>query len=72
MNANASPKPDKDRSNFEGLADQPDPGLLADLVDFLKHNKKWWLAPILVMLALLGVLIAMASTSWTPFIYTLF
>jgi hypothetical protein len=45
----------------------------AMLWDFLKVRKKWWLAPILLFLLLLGVLIALAQTSaLAPFIYTIF
>ncbi len=40
---------------------------------FMKVNKKWWLAPIVVMLIVLGVLIIFAETSaLAPFIYPLF
>lgn len=38
----------------------------------LKHNKKWWIIPILCVLALFGVLLVLGSTSAAPFIYTLF
>ena len=41
--------------------------------DFLKVRKKWWLAPIVVMLLLLGLLIVLTQGSAVaPFIYTLF
>ena len=40
---------------------------------FLKHEKKYWLAPIILMLVLFGLLLAFAQTSAVaPFIYTLF
>lgn len=40
---------------------------------FLKERKKWWLAPIVIVLLLLGALIAFTETSaLAPFIYTLF
>ena len=39
----------------------------------MKVRKKWWLAPILVMLILLSTLIVMTQGSaLAPFIYTLF
>ena len=47
-------------------------GLISEFVSFLKENKKWWLAPILVILLLFGVLIILAGTGAAPFIYTLF
>jgi hypothetical protein len=58
--------------SFEELARRSEPSLAAELFDFLAHNKKWWLAPILIMLALFGILIALSTTSVAPFLYTLF
>ena len=41
--------------------------------EFLKVRKKWWLAPIIIFLILLGALIILAEGSaLAPFIYTLF
>jgi len=40
---------------------------------FLKCRKKWWLAPIVICLILLGALIVFTeSSSLAPFIYSLF
>jgi hypothetical protein len=47
-------------------------GLLTEFWDFLKHNKKWWLMPILIVLLLLGGLVFLGGTAAAPFIYTLF
>lgn len=48
-------------------------GLLKEFWDFLKVRKKWWLAPIVLVLVLLGFLIVFAQGSAvSPFIYTLF
>ena len=47
--------------------------LLRDLFFFMKVRKKFWLAPILLVLLILGVLIVFAQGSAVaPFIYTLF
>lgn len=46
--------------------------LLTEFVDFLKHNKKWWLAPIVVALVAVGVLVAAGGGAAAPFTYTLF
>ena len=47
--------------------------LLKDLWGFMKARKKFWLAPIIVMLLLLGGLIVLSQGSAVaPFIYTLF
>jgi hypothetical protein len=48
------------------------PGLAAEFVDFILHNKKWWLIPIVVLLLLVGLLIVLSGTGAAPFIYTLF
>ena len=40
---------------------------------FLRVRKKFWLAPIIIMMLLLGVLLVLAQGSAVaPFIYTLF
>lgn len=46
---------------------------ITDLWNFMKQRKKFWLAPIIIVLLLLGMLIALGgSTAVGPFIYTLF
>jgi hypothetical protein len=47
--------------------------LLNDLWAFMKERKKFWLAPIILVLLLLGALLVLAQGSAVaPFIYTLF
>lgn len=47
--------------------------LLRDLWGFMRERKKFWLAPIVIVLLLLGALIIFAQGSAVaPFIYTLF
>jgi hypothetical protein len=44
-----------------------------DLWDFMRVRKKFWLAPIFIVLLLLGGLIVLAEgTAVAPFIYTIF
>ena len=46
---------------------------LGELWLFMKVRKKWWLGPIVLMLALLGLLVVFTQGSAVaPFIYTLF
>ncbi len=45
---------------------------LTELFDFVCENKAWVLAPIIVVLLLVGLLIVLGSTKAAPFIYTLF
>ena len=47
--------------------------LIKDLWDFMRVRKKFWLAPIIIVLLLLGALIVFAQGSVVaPFIYTIF
>lgn len=46
---------------------------LQDLWGFLRERKKYWLAPLIITLVLLGALIVFTQGSAiAPFIYTLF
>ena len=47
--------------------------VLREFWDFLKQEKKYWLAPIVLVLVLFGLLLVFAqSSAVAPFIYTLF
>ena len=47
--------------------------IIKEFFDFLKVRKHYWLAPIFIILVLLGLLVIFAqSSSVAPFIYTLF
>jgi hypothetical protein len=44
-----------------------------DLWAFLRDRKKWWLAPVIICLVVIGLLIVVAANSaLMPFVYTLF
>ena len=48
-------------------------GIVKEFWDFLKVRKKFWLAPIVFVLILLGLLIVVTgNTALAPFIYALF
>jgi hypothetical protein len=64
--------PSNDAERFRQAAAAPRIGLLREFWDFLKHNKKWWLLPILAALLVLGLLVLLGGTSLAPFIYTIF
>ena len=70
------PQPDNKQPNWQrSFADQAggrQRGTLGELIDFLRHNKKWWLTPIVIMLLLVGALVILGGTGAAPFIYTLF
>ena len=47
--------------------------VLREFFSFLKHEKKFWLAPIIMVLVLFGLLLVFAqSSAVAPFIYSLF
>lgn len=47
--------------------------LVKELWAFMRVRKKWWLAPVLIVLLLVGTLLAFAQGSALgPFIYTIF
>ena len=47
--------------------------LLKDLWAFMRERKKYWLAPIILVMLILGALIVLSQGSAVaPFIYTLF
>lgn len=48
-------------------------GLASELWAYMRVRKKWWLAPILIVMLLVGALLVFAQGSaLAPFIYTIF
>ena len=58
--------------DFARQAEEAPMGLIAEFWDFLKHEKKWWLTPIIVVLLALGVIIFVGGSVAAPFIYPIF
>jgi hypothetical protein len=47
--------------------------ILKDLWAFMKERKKFWLAPMIIILIILGFIIVLGgSSAIAPFVYTLF
>ena len=47
--------------------------IIKEFWSFLRVRKKWWLAPIVIFMLLLGALLVFANSSaLAPFIYSLF
>ncbi len=47
--------------------------IIREFWQFLRERKRWWIAPIVVFLVLLGALLVFAKGSaLAPFIYSLF
>jgi Family of unknown function (DUF5989) len=48
-------------------------GIVGEFWEFLRVRKKWWLAPIIIVMVLVGALLVFAQGSaLAPFIYTIF
>jgi hypothetical protein len=48
-------------------------GLVVDMWDFLRIRKKLWLAPLIIVMLLIGALLVFAhGSALAPFIYTIF
>ncbi|HKC52177.1 MAG TPA: DUF5989 family protein [Myxococcota bacterium] len=63
---------DRVKNDFVSEAAKPQAGLASELWEFLRDNKKWWLAPIVISILGLGLLVLLGGTAAAPFIYTLF
>jgi hypothetical protein len=63
---------EKPGTNFRQSTPSRPPTLLQEFAQFIIENKAWWMIPILLALGLIGLLILLAPTGATPFIYTLF
>ena len=61
-----------ERNEFEREASASQHGIFREFLDFLLHNKKWWLTPIILVLLLVTVLVVLSGSAAAPFIYTLF
>jgi hypothetical protein len=60
-------------TEFEQAAAQPRAGnIVLEFCAFLRHNKKWWLLPLLLIALLQAVLVMLAGSAAAPFIYPLF
>jgi len=63
---------DSTKDSFAAQATEERSSLVGEFTDFLKDNKKWWLAPIVIAILGLGLLVLLGGTAAAPFIYTLF
>ena len=61
---------DTPKDEFLQAASKEERGLLAEFVAFMAENKVWWLAPILIVFLLLGVLLVLGATGVAPFLYS--
>jgi hypothetical protein len=62
----------REDESFQQASKEARSSLAGEFWYFLKQNKKWWLTPIILSLALLGALVILGGSGVAPFIYTLF
>ena len=73
MTSESNQTAEQPNAKFSEQAGLAQPGIVREFWDFLCHNKKWWLTPIILVLLLMAVLVVFGLTSpAAPFIYTLF
>ena len=58
--------------DLEYQANRSQNNTFSELTSFILHNKKWWLAPVIVVLLAFGLVVALGGTGAAPFIYALF
>ena len=56
---------------FARQAKEAPPGLLKEYWYFLRHSKKWYMIPTIILLLLLGLLVALSASGLMPFIYAI-
>ena len=59
-------------TEFEKANSQVRASIVTEFLHFLREEKKWWLAPIIIVLLGVGALLLLSATGAAPFIYTLF
>jgi len=48
-------------------------GMVGEILAYMQERKKWWLAPVILVMLLIGALLIFAQGSaLAPFIYTIF
>ena len=68
MSSPPAPGPDE----VARRANEPRRGFVAELASMLRRHKKWWLAPIVVLLVLVGALVVLGGGPLGPLLYPLF
>ncbi|MDQ4149905.1 MAG: DUF5989 family protein [Actinomycetota bacterium] len=63
---------EQEAPDFEDAASRPRHGFASDVWSFVWRNKRWWMIPMIVVLALLGLLVLVTGSGAGAFIYPLF
>ena len=72
MSPDSEPEQTDQVREFQQAGLEKQPSIVQEFWYFITEYKKWWMLPILAVLAVMGILVALSSTGAAPFIYTLF
>jgi len=61
-----------DTTDLAQLAERRDESLARQYLGLMRRERKWFLAPVLVVLLLAGMFVVLGGTAMAPFIYALF
>ena len=64
--------PDGEKQTLDEIAAGSRRGLVGELWLYVRTQGKWWLAPILITLLVLGLFVVIGTTGAGPLIYALF
>ncbi len=59
-------------ADFAQQAEKASRSLPREFWDLLRHNKKWWLTPIILAMLFVSVLLIVGTGGLAPFIYPFF
>jgi hypothetical protein len=60
------------KNEFEEAGEDKQLSVAGEFLLMVMENKKWWMIPIGLALAIVGLLAVLSATGAAPFIYTLF
>lgn len=72
MSDQANVDPALQADDFANEVNAAPEGIFREYIAFLRHNKKWWLTPILLALVVAGAAVVTSGSAAAPFIYALF
>ncbi len=62
----------KSPNDFENAASESQRSLVSEFFGFLRHSRKFWLMPLIIVMLLFASLLILSSTPIGPWIYTMF
>lgn len=68
----STPSAESQAGSIEEQANVQQQGLTSEFLGFLRHNKKWFLLPIITVLLLVTAIVMVGGSAVAPFIHTLF